>query len=292
MNSMVDLFKNLARMPAEEERTIGALLIGAGRITAADAVRAARLQDAKGLRFGEACVKLGLITPADVERALSEQFRYPCLLAGESDLGKELVAAYKPFDLEVEAMRALRTQLLLHWIGPERRMLAICSPARGDGRSYLAANLAVAFSQLGKATLLVDADMRQPRQHQIFNLANRTGLSAALAGRAGTECVKPVEEFSKLWVLAAGPVPPNPLELLSGSEFPILLDQLKQRFDVVLIDTPAASLGADAQMIAARAGGALVLAREGRTRFRDLQTLAASVVSGNAVVVGSVNIRS
>jgi len=289
---MVDKFRNLARVPAEAQPTIGNLLIGSGMITAADAVRAARVQDAEGLRFGEACVKLGLIAPADVERALSEQFGYPCLLSGESDLGKELVAAYKPFDLEVEAMRALRTQLLLHWISPERRMLAICSPARGDGRSYLAANLAVVFSQLGKATLLVDADLRQPRQHQIFNLANRTGLSAALAGRAGTECVKPVEQFSELWVLAAGPVPPNPLELLSGSEFPILLEQLKQRFDVVLVDTPAASSGADAQMIAARAGGALVLAREGRTRFQDLQSLAASVVSGNAVIVGSVNIRS
>ena len=292
MNSLVDKFRNLARMPAETQRTIGAILIARGRITAADAARAARLQDAKGLRFGEACVKLGLATPADVERALSEQFGYPCLHPGESHLGNELVAAYKPFDLEVEAMRALRTELLLRWINPDRRMLAICSPARGDGRSYLAANLAVAFSQLGKGTLLVDADMRQPRQHEIFNLGNRAGLSDTLAGRGGADLAKPVAYFSRLWVFAAGPVPPNPLELLSSSEFPNLLEQLKQRFEVVLIDTPAASAGADAQMIAIRAGGALVLAREGKTRFRELQALAASVAGGNAVVVGSVNVRS
>ena len=289
---MVDKFRNLARVPDEAQRTIGAMLIGSGKITAADAARALRLQEAEGLRFGEACVRLGLATRADVERVLTEQFGYPCLLSGESDLGNELVAAYKPFDPEVEAMRALRTQLLLRSIGPERRMLAICSPARGDGRSYLAANLAVAFSQLGKGTLLVDADMRQPRQHEIFNLGSRTGLSDRLAGRAGIECVKPVAHSSGLWVLAAGPVPPNPLELLSGSEFPNLLEQLKQRFDVVLIDTPAASAGADAQMIAVRAGAALVLAREGQTRFRELRTLAASVAGGNAVVVGSVSIRA
>lgn len=291
MNSMVDKFKNLARVPAEAQRTIGAILIGSGKITAADAARAVRLQDAEGLRFGEACVKLGLVMPADVERALSEQFGYPCLLSGESDLGRELVAAYTPFHPEVEAMRALRTELLLRWIGPERRMLAICSPVRGEGRSYLGANLAVAFSQLGKSTLLVDADMRQPRQHEIFNLANRNGLSDTLAGRAGAECVRPVAHFPRLWALAAGPVPPNPLELLSGSEFPNLLDQLAQRFDVVLIDTPAANAGADAQVIAVRTGAALVLAREGQTRFRELQTLAASIASGNSVVVGSVNVR-
>jgi chain length determinant protein tyrosine kinase EpsG len=288
---MADKFRNLARVPEETQRAIGAILIGAGKITAADAVRAQRLQEAEGLRFGEACVKLGLVTPADVERVLSEQFGYPCLLSGENDLGNELVAAYKPFDPEVEAMRALRTELLLRWISPERRMLAICSPARGDGRSYLAANLAVAFAQLGKGTLLVDADMRRPRQHEIFHLSNRTGLSDTLAGRGGAECVRPVAHFSRLWVLAAGPMPPNPLELLSGSEFANLIDQLKQRFEVVLIDTPAASAGADAQMIAVRAGAALVLAREGQTRFRELQNLAASVASSHAVVVGSVSIR-
>jgi receptor protein-tyrosine kinase len=288
---MVDKFRNLARVPDEAQRTIGAILIGSGKITAADAARAQRLQAERGMRFGEACVRLGLVTPGDVERVLLEQFGYPCLLSGESDLGNELVSAYKPFDPEAESMRALRTQLLLRWISPERRMLAICSPAHGEGRSYLCANLAVAFSQLGKSALLVDADLRQPRQHEIFSLSNSTGLSDTLAGRAGADCVRPVTHFPRLWVLVAGPVPPNPLELLSGSEFPRLLDQLRQRFDVVLIDTPAASAGADAQVIAACAGAALVLAREGKTRFRELQTLAASVAGGGAVVVGSVNVQ-
>lgn len=290
MNQVFDKFENagLPRVPAAVERTIGGILLDAGKITAADAERALRLQKEKGLRFGEACVKLGLVSQSDIEQVLSGQFRFPYLRPGESRLGNELVAAYEPFSSHVEGLRALRTQLLLRWFSPECKTLAITSPARGDGRSYLAANLAVVFSQLGEDTLLVDADMRQPRQHRIFNLVNRVGLSAILAGRAGADCVDRIEHFSNLSVLAAGAVPPNPLELLSRPHFPQLLDQLARRFDVILIDTPAAALGADAQAIAIRAGGALMVAREGCTRLKELQSLAAGITSANAVVVGSV----
>ena len=278
----------LARMPADAERTIGAILFNSGKITGADVVRALRLQKKEGLRFGEACVKLGFVTTADIDQAVSEQFKYPYLPPGESGLSNELVVANNPVSPQVEALRDLRTQLLVRWFNLERKVLAICSPARSDGRSYLAANLALSFSQLGRNTLLIDGDMRQPRQHQIFNLDSREGLSTALAGRASGTCVQPVAHFPKLSVLPTGPVPPNPLDLLSRSEFPHLLDELKQRFDVVLIDTPAAALGADAQMIALHAGGALMLACEGQTRLKDLHILAAGIASGNAVIVGSV----
>jgi protein-tyrosine kinase len=287
---MFDKLENLtlARAPVTKERTIGGVLLDWGKISPADAERALRLQNEEGLRFGEACVKLGLVSRTDVEQALSGQFKYPYLVPGQSNLSRELVAAYEPFSPPVEALRALRTQLSLRWFSTERRLLCIASPARGDGRSHLAANLAVVFSQLGEETLLIDADLRQPRQHRIFNLGNRLGLSAALAGRAGGESVDRIAHFSNLSVLPAGAVPPNPLELLSRAEFPRLLAHFARRFDVVLIDTPAANSGADAQTIAFRSGGALLVAREGRTRLNDLQSFAVSIASTTAAVVGSV----
>src|SRR5258706_15677072 len=90
------------------------------------------------------------------------------------------VVAYEPFHPRAEELRALRTQLLMRWsnAGARHRALAIASPGAREGRSYVAANLAVVFSQLGERTLLVDADLRTPRQHRIFNVPDRIGLSA------------------------------------------------------------------------------------------------------------------
>jgi chain length determinant protein tyrosine kinase EpsG len=277
----------LPRTPVSD-RTIGGILLDAGKITTVDAERAMRLQKDEGLRFGDACVKLGLVTPLDIAHALSSQFDYPYLRPGQSSLSHELVAAYKPFSRQVEDLRALRTQLLLRWFTPDSKVLTIASPAAREGRSHLVANLAVVFSQLGENTLLIDADLRHPRQHSIFDLQNRSGLSAALMGRAGPESVERIEHFPSLSVLPSGAVPPNSLELLSRPEFPALIEQLTRRFDVILIDTPAAVLAADAQTIAVRAGGALLLAREGHTRIKDLRALAAAIGSGGGVVVGSV----
>ena len=282
---------------AAGDRSIGAILFFAGKLKADQVVRALRLQSDEGLRFGDACIKLGYVTQEDIDSALSQQFHYSYLRPGDTTLDKELVAAYDPFSAQVEALRDLRTQLLLRWfrtgrraveLGAERKMLAIVSHDRGDGRTYLAANLAIVFSQLGGRTLLIDADLRHPRQHSLFNLRNRIGLSSVLAGRANGSAVERVGNLANLSILPAGAAAPNPLELLSRPQFRDLLASESKSFDVVLIDTPAAESSSDAQAIAARAGGALVVAREDRSRIEALGRLAASIRSTHAQVVGCV----
>lgn len=245
------------------DRSIGAILIDAGRLSLDNAERIIRLQRQEGLRFGDAGLNLGLLAPADIEFALARQFDYPYLVRGEGNVSEELVAAYAPFGEPVETLRALRSQLMLrHFSGDAgHRALAICSPGRGDGRSHLAANLAVVFSQLGERTLLIDADMRHPRQHQIFRLDNGCGLSSILSNRGTAEAIRRIPDFVALSVLNAGPMPPNPQELLGRPAFASLLADVAGRFDVILIDTPAADY-ADAQTIAARAGAALLVARK------------------------------
>ena len=148
------------------ERSIGAVLINAGRLTLEDAKSILRLQRENGLRFGDAATQLGLLTRADIEFALSRQFVYPYLLRGESKVREDVIAAYEPFSAQAEALRALRSQLMLRWFdnNPARKALAIVSGERREGRSYIAANLAVVFSQLGQHTLLIDADMRNQCQ--------------------------------------------------------------------------------------------------------------------------------
>ena len=272
-------------------RSIGALLMDAGRITPEAAERIIKLQKDKNLRFGEAAIELGLLSEGDIQHALSRQFEYPYLMPGDTSLSQEVVAAFKPFSPAVERLRALRSQLILRCLGSdsENRSLAIVSPENGEGRSYLAANLAVVFSQLGERTLLVDADLRRPRQHQLFCLGNQPGLSAVLSGRAEPESViSRIPNLLGLSVLAAGAVPPNPQELLGRPAFIELLNSINRDFDVVIIDTPAASKYADAQTIAVRAGSTLMLARKNRSSLTEIAELSRNLQQSGASLVGSV----
>jgi chain length determinant protein tyrosine kinase EpsG len=275
---------------AGSDRSIGAILVDTGRLDAGAVESILRAQKEKGLRFGEAGIGLGLLKPDDIEFALARQFDYPCLMAGDESLSRDVVAAFNPFSPVVEQLRALRSQLMLRRFsgGSGRKALAIISAGRGEGRSFIAANLAVVFSQLGERTLLIDADLRNPSQAGLFKLENRAGLSGILAGRAGREAIVRIAPMLDLSVLPAGVVPPNPQELLGRPAFAQLVQESAEDFDVILIDTPAARDCADAQNLAVRAGAALMLARKDRTSLPDLVQLARSLQQSGAELVGSV----
>lgn len=270
-------------------RSIGVILVDAGRLLPPDAMRIIQYQQEHGLRFGEAGIALGLLTDDDVRFALSVQFDYPYLARG-SLLSRELVAAYQPASEPVEHLRALRSQLMLRWFdtGAERKGLAIVSASPKDGRSYIAANLAIVFSQLGERTLLIDADLRAPRQHQLFNLGNRAGLSDMIAGRAGLEAVMGIASLQDLSVLPAGTLPPNPQELLGRQDFSKLLQSLGQDFDVIIIDTPPASECADAHTVAVRTGAALMVARQNCSSIAQMTQFTHGLREFGVTLVGSV----
>jgi protein-tyrosine kinase len=273
------------------DRSIGAILIDAGRLTPQDAERIINFQKQSDLRFGEAGIELGLISEGDVLYALSLQFDYPYLQPGPNKpISPEVVAAYKPFSPEGEGLRALRSQLQLRWFDAKgaNTSLAIVGASRGEGRSYLAANLAVTFAQLGERTLLIDADMRTPRQHKLFKIENQTGLSNLLAGRMQDQVVTFVHGIPGLAVLPSGPIPPNPGELLSRPALPRILQQSMSTFDVVLIDTPAIEQGPDALLLARGAGASLMVARTNLTRTAQFEDAVAAMAESNVFVVGSV----
>lgn len=272
------------------ERYIGATLVDSGRLKPQDVEHILRLQREEGLRFGAAAIKLRLLSKADLDFALSRQFDHPCLLRGESDVDERVVAAYGPFNAHVESLRALRSQLMLRWFEKDagRKTLAIMSADRNEGRSFIAANLAVVFSQLGQRTLLIDADMRSPCQHRLFGIDNRSGLSAILSGRGSHELAQRVPGLISLSVLPAGAEPPNPLELLARPRFPQLLHQLAEEYEVLLLDTPASTDYADGQTVAARAGGALLVARPNATRISRARRVCDAVTTSGATIVGTV----
>ena len=267
---------------------IGRMLIQQGKISTEDTEKIIRTQEKEGLQFGDAAIKLGLISEADVRQVLALQFNYPYLQPGQGNYSEELVAAYQPFSQQVEALRALRSQLMKRWFNESNKALAIISANAGEGGSYLAANLAVMFSQLGERTLLVDANMRNPRQHIIFNLKESRGLSDIIAGRAGLDAVSHVEHFEDLSVVGAGTVPPNPQELLNRASFSYFMNQAANQYDVVLVDTSPATGSADAQATVARCGGALLVSRLNRTRLADINEVRNQIAVTGAQLVGAV----
>jgi len=275
---------------ARNESSMGRVLLDMGKIKPEDAERILRQQKEKGLRFGEAAKSLGLITDADIQQVLAHQFDYPYLQPGQGNFAPELTAAYQPFSKQVETLRAIRSQLMLRWFANGRKTLAIASVNPGEGASLFAANLAVVFSQLGEHTLLVDANLRNPRQQQIFNLPGKQGLSDILAGRADLDAIAKVDSFVDLSILQAGTLPPNPQELVSRGSFDALSVDLASRFDVVLFDVSSFSAGADALSIAVRAGGVLLVTRKNVTSLSDASAAVEQLERVGAEVVGTVMI--
>jgi receptor protein-tyrosine kinase len=274
---------------SQSGRNIGAILMDEGKITSADAEQVLARQRELGWRFGEAAIELNLITDSDLRQALAKQYEFPYLAAGPDGVSKELIAAWDPFHPVVEELRGVRTQLLIRWYSPEagRRTLAVVSPCAREGRSFIAANLAVVFSQLGSRTLLIDADFRAPRQQSIFNISDRFGLSSVLSGRADLSAAVPVTGLTGLAVLPAGPLPPNPLELLSRPGFVNLIAKAQAEYDIVLIDTPPATGYADAQSIVFRAGDALLVSRKDQTRIDDTERTVRDLSDASGRVVGT-----
>jgi chain length determinant protein tyrosine kinase EpsG len=285
MNSTV-----LSAVPADHsaESRMGALLLDSGKLTAENAERVLRTQKELGLRFGEAALRLGLVSEDDIQQALARQFAYPYLQKGQANLSPRLVAAYEPFSPQVEALRAIRSQLMLRWFARGRRALAVVGITEDDGASLFVSNLAVVFSQLGEQTLLVDANLRSPRQQDVFGLKSRQGLSDLLAGRADLDVIARIPSFVDLSVMPSGTLPPNPAELLAREGFRNLNTQLESRYDVVLYDLPPFATGSDALAVAGRAGGVLLVARKNYTRIANVTRMVEQLVDAGGEVLGSV----
>lgn len=271
--------------------SIGEIIAKANNLSVEQIESILEYQRKHSVRFGEAAVALGLANTDDVIWALAQQFHYPYAQEQTGQIDPELAVCTRPFSEQAEAFRAIRSKLIMQLFSEERprHALAIVSPESGDGKTFFAANTAVAFSQLPGRTLLIDADMRSPRLHTLFKLKDpTTGLSSILSGRAATRVIHSVPNLPNLYVLPVGVVPPNPLELLERPAFGLMIRELKTKFDRIIVDTPAMSSGTDAAVIAARCGAALVIARRDASHYRGTQEMAKTLGMGNIELVGSV----
>jgi protein-tyrosine kinase len=268
---------------------LGRQLLDDGKLTELDVGRIVEAQKKTHLRFGETAIKLGLLNERDLQIALARQYGYPCASSPDTGFSRTLFAASEPFGRQSEALRSLRSQLLMRWFDDRKKAIAITAVGPGKNGSHLAANLAVSFAQLGERILLIDANMRNPQQHSLFGLGATAGLSSLLNGRCDVEEVlTPVPSFENMAVICAGAVPPNPQELLSRVSFSYLVETAPALFDIIIIDTPPVLEFADAQLVSTLVGGCVLSARRHQTRVADIEEIKRRFNGSRAEIVGAV----
>ncbi len=204
------------------------------------------------------------------------------------EIDDRLIMAHDPCDPRCEKIRALRTELLLRRESLDRAdIVALLSPCSGEGRSLLAAELAIAFAQTGHPTLLVDADLRHPQQHLLFGVHNRHGLAQAIqSGERPT--LQTVQGLPRMSVLTAGVVPDDPLELLSSRRFATMIEDWRRDFEFIVIDTAPVGRFADGLAVASLVGRVLTLSRAQHTPFKDMQDMLRRLAATRSRILGAV----
>ena len=189
----------------------------------------------------------------------------------------------------VEAYRLVRTNLQYLAVDKPLRSIMITSGLPAEGKSLTAANLALSFANAGKATVLVDADMRRPVQSVLFGLPNVYGLSAVLAGSCTlNEALQSVPRAKNLWVLPAGPTPPNPAELLGSRRAQELFAGLTNDYDVVIYDTPPPGMVADPLVLAPQVDGVILVVSAENSDYVQSQKAKEALEKVGARILGVV----
>jgi capsular exopolysaccharide synthesis family protein len=212
-------------------------------------------------------------TPAEIRRRLGLPVIGHIPFIGPDEKAKELVAAgtatldpmlcthYSSNSVEAEAYRGVRTALYFNTRGAGHQVIQVTSPNASDGKSTLAANMAVSIAQSGKRTVLIDCDFRKPRVHKIFNVPGTVGMASVIAGQATLESAVQQSAVPNLSILPCGPRPANPAELLTSPRFKEVLDAIRTHYDFVLVDTPPLLVVTDPSVVAPRVDGVVMCIR-------------------------------
>jgi capsular exopolysaccharide synthesis family protein len=182
---------------------------------------------------------------------------------------RSAITVHLPRSRPAEAFRAIRTAVCFSAMAGEHRVISVTSPAAGDGKSTLALNLAVSLAQSGKRTVLLESDLRRPKVHKLTGVDNKVGVVDVLRGTAEIESAVQTTQVPDLFIIPCGSRPKDPAELLARPEYETLLEDLRSRFDYVIVDTPPILAVTDPAGVAARVDGVIVCMRLSR-HTRDL----------------------
>ncbi|RAV13819.1 CpsD/CapB family tyrosine-protein kinase [Paenibacillus contaminans] len=187
-----------------------------------------------------------------------------------------------------ETFRTLRTNIDFSSVDEQIRVIMLTSAGPGEGKSTTASNLAVAYAQSDKKVLVIDADLRKPTMHHTFMKTNRWGLSNVVSGQSAPVEVIVETHVHNLFLMPSGPVPPNPSEMLASKRMTAMLEELKESFDVIIIDTPPALAVTDAQVVATKVDGVLIVIDYGKVKREAAMKVKANLQHVNARMLGVV----
>jgi capsular exopolysaccharide synthesis family protein len=190
--------------------------------------------------------------------------------------------------VRAEAFRQLRTNLLYVDVDNPLKLIAVTSSVAGEGKSSTATNLAVSFAEAGSKVLLIEGDLRRPRVAEYLGIEGGIGLTNVLTGKLSIADVLQPWGKGGLTVLASGPIPPNPAELLGSKSMAQLLQSLKKTFEIIIIDTPPLLPVTDGAIISAEADGAILVVRHGKTTRNQVARATASLDAVDARILGAV----
>lgn len=216
-------------------------------------------------------------------------------LEGDHSYPVELITYAHPRSMLSEAYRSIRTSILLSFSGKPPRRIGVTSPNPAEGKTTTAINTAIALSQTGARVLLVDADLRKPRIHQLFKTENGLGLSNFLSGQTSLESIIHPTEISNLFFIPSGPIPPNPSELIGSSLFKEMMAALESQFDHIVFDSPPVLGFADSVVLSTQVDGMILVSLSGKTPRETLQRARDILFQVNGrilgVVINRVNIQ-
>lgn len=201
---------------------------------------------------------------------------------------RSLISLTNPKSPIAEQFRTIRTNIQFSSVDKELQTIIVTSSGPGEGKSTNTANLAVVFAQQGKRVLLIDADLRKPTVHYTFRTENHVGLSNVLTRQLTLEEAVSTTAQEKLWVLSSGPIPPNPSELLGSKNMQVLLEQAKEEYDVIVIDSPPVLAVTDAQILANLADGVVLVVSSGKTERDSAKKAKELLESAQAKILGVV----
>jgi len=295
---------------AEDDKALRTELVAYFHLDAQAVGKIFELMQKSDIRFSDAAIQLGLVSRADVDEAtirtradqapqdsglvetalrrISSDRRIVLKHGEVVTPSPRLILAHDADNPRSERLRALRTELLLLNEGTRgANVVAIVSPGSGEGRSQLAAELAIAFAQLGRRTLLVDADLRNPQQHAFFGAVNAHGLTKVITNFE-KPIYHPVLGLPQMHLLTAGPTPSNPLELLSDGRFEKLVTEWRNSYEFLVLDTPPLSKCADGIAVATLAGRVLLLSRAQHTSYAGTRDMLRRLATTQSRILGAV----
>ena len=193
----------------------------------------------------------------------------------------------KPKSIAAESYRTLRTNIQYSSFDKEYKVIMVTSSEPGEGKSTTAGNLALCLAQGDKKVILVDCDLRKPSLHKKFKVSNIIGLSDVIIGKE--ELVTAFHRYNKnLVILTSGKIPPNPSEMLSSKTMTVLLEELKNNFDYIILDTPPVQAVTDSQILSTKADGTIIVVKAERTKKDSVENAINLLKKVNANIIGTV----